>query len=93
MRSEPTAPRAESAIGPKTPEIPASNAGFTFARLSAIACPPEDCGGVSGYQELRAALADPAHPEHHECLAWAGADFDPAAFAASEITSRLRRVR
>jgi len=59
----------------------------------AQACPPEDCGGVSGYQELRTALADPAHPEHHECLAWAGADFDPAAFPAPEITSRLRRVR
>ena len=26
-------------------------------------CPPEDCGGPWGYQDLLAVLADPAHPE------------------------------
>jgi hypothetical protein len=38
----------------------------------ARACPPEDCGGPDGYQELLAVLANPAHEEHAEAVAWAG---------------------
>ena len=38
-------------------------------------CPPEDCGGVSGYAKLLAALADPAHPEHNEQIDWLGEEF------------------
>lgn len=35
-------------------------------------CPPEDCGGPAGYDELRAVLADPLHPDHEDMLACAG---------------------
>jgi hypothetical protein len=35
-------------------------------------CPPEDCGGSSGYADLRAALEDQSHPEHQEYLDWCG---------------------
>ncbi|MFF0818441.1 plasmid pRiA4b ORF-3 family protein [Rhodococcus sp. NPDC003318] len=45
----------------------------------ARACPPEDCGGVSGYARLLEALSDPAHPEHLDLLAWVGGGFDPEA--------------
>ena len=57
------------------------------------ACPPEDCGGVWGYENLRAALADPAHAEHEHLRDWAGAGFDPDAFDQMAVTARLRRVR
>jgi hypothetical protein len=30
------------------------------------ACPPEDCGGVWGYQRVVSAAQDPNHPEHRE---------------------------
>ena len=43
-------------------------------------CPPEDCGGVWGYQQLLAILADPAHPEHAERIDWIGEEFDPDEF-------------
>jgi hypothetical protein len=43
-------------------------------------CPPEDCGGVWGYQELLAILADPAHPEHAQRIEWIGEEFDPEEF-------------
>jgi hypothetical protein len=32
------------------------------------ACPPEDCGGAPGYEQLCAVLADPTHPEHQDML-------------------------
>lgn len=34
------------------------------------ACPPEDCGGVNGYQRLLEVLADPAHPEYDDMRDW-----------------------
>jgi hypothetical protein len=52
-------------------------------------CPPEDCGGFPGYQELLAALADPAHPSHNEQLEWLGGEFDPEAFSVADTDAEL----
>ncbi len=38
------------------------------------ACPPEDCGGIWGYEELVEILTDPKHEEHQERLEWLGLD-------------------
>ena len=54
------------------------------------ACPPEDCGGVSGYQELLKVLADPDHEEHESMLEWVGGEFVPDAFDPAEFGHRLR---
>lgn len=47
-------------------------------------CPPEDVGGIRGYQDLRRVLADPGDAEHAHTLAWLGIsdarEFDAAAF-------------
>jgi hypothetical protein len=57
-------------------------------------CPPEDCGGVWGYEELLAILADPTHPEHAEQIDWIGEEFDPVAFdlelANTVLAARFR---
>ncbi len=57
------------------------------------ACPPEDCGGVWGYEALREALADPAHEQHEEMLEWLGlqtaAEFDAARFDPDEVNRAL----
>ncbi|MDL5159036.1 plasmid pRiA4b ORF-3 family protein [Actinomycetospora termitidis] len=45
-------------------------------------CPLEDCGGPHGYERLRAALADPGHPDHDDMLRWTAGgvpEFDLAA--------------
>lgn len=44
------------------------------------ACPPEDVGGVFGYEDFLKAIADPDHEQHVEVLEWAGGAFDPEAF-------------
>ena len=36
------------------------------------ACPPEDCGGPWGYEDLKAILADPKNPEHKDMKEWLG---------------------
>ncbi|MBI1883774.1 MAG: plasmid pRiA4b ORF-3 family protein [Chlamydiae bacterium] len=52
-------------------------------------CPPEDCGGTSGYQAFLEALKDPTHEEHEHLKAWAGGDFDPAQFDLDKINQSL----
>jgi len=56
------------------------------------ACPPEDCGGVWGYENLLKIMKDPKHPEHEEMSEWAGKDFDPEAFDLEEINAQLAKL-
>ena len=55
--------------------------------------PPEDCGGVWGYEEFVEAISDPKNPEHDEYLDWAGGDFDPEKFDLEAINRELRRTK
>lgn len=53
-------------------------------------CPPEDCGGAPGYDELLAALAAPNTPESRETLEMTGGgDFDPEEFSVEKINARM----
>lgn len=54
------------------------------------ACPPEDCGGVWGYERFLEVINDPDDPEHEETLEWAGGAFDPEAFSVEEANEALR---
>lgn len=60
------------------------------------ACPPEDCAGTPGYQDLIATLADPDHPDHEDMLQWLGidkgSDFDPTRFDPDDANRRLDAV-
>jgi len=55
--------------------------------------PPEDVGGVWGYQEFLEAIGDPDHPEHEEYLEWVGGEFDPEEFDLEETNEILRELR
>ncbi|HMD29211.1 MAG TPA: plasmid pRiA4b ORF-3 family protein [Steroidobacteraceae bacterium] len=52
-------------------------------------CPPEDCGGAWGYQQLLAVLADPSHPEHADQMDWIGGEFDPNEFNLARANTIL----
>jgi hypothetical protein len=39
-------------------------------------CPPEDCGGPHGYQNLKQILANPKHPEYEFMKDWLGLEPD-----------------
>ena len=56
------------------------------------ACPPEDVGGVWGYENFLEAIRDPDHDEHEEYLTWVGGEFDPEAFDLEEVNTRLRSM-
>ncbi|MBU2579315.1 plasmid pRiA4b ORF-3 family protein [Patescibacteria group bacterium] len=49
------------------------------------ACPPEDCGGVCGYENLLQAIKNPKHEQHRELLEWIGGKFDPEFFEPKKI--------
>lgn len=56
------------------------------------ACPPEDCGGVEGYQELLRILRNPRHPEYPVMRLWAGERYDPEAFDIESVNRTLRKM-
>jgi hypothetical protein len=56
------------------------------------ACPPEDCGGVWGYEDFLKAIRNPNHPEHEDMLEWAGGSCDPEHFSLAEANQNLRRM-
>lgn len=51
----------------------------------ARACPPEDCGGVPGYEQMLEVLGDPTDEEHESILQWVGGRYDPAGFDAKKV--------
>ncbi|NJN30325.1 MAG: plasmid pRiA4b ORF-3 family protein [Synechococcales cyanobacterium RM1_1_8] len=53
------------------------------------ACPPEDCGGPWGYEELIGIMGDPQHPEYEERLDWLEQPLDPDAFDLDEVNAAL----
>lgn len=49
------------------------------------ACPPENIGGIWGYQEFLEAYTNPDHDDHEAMLEWAGPDFQPERFDSDDI--------
>lgn len=58
------------------------------------ATPPEDCGGVGGYEELIKIMTDPAHQENEEMRTWLGREtWNPADFDIAETNLRLAGIK
>lgn len=59
-------------------------------------CPPEDVGGIFGYERLRRVIADPDDAEHTAMLQWLGLvsarEFDAAAFDLDRANAAMAGV-
>lgn len=70
---------------------PAAEAVYPLCVGGQFSTPPEDVGGVSGYEQFIEALSDPSHEEHEDMKTWVGRPFDPMAFSIDEANERLRK--
>ena len=57
------------------------------------ACPPEDCGGIHGYKELKEILMNPKHLEYKSSKIWVGSTFDPMVCDLKTIQQNLEKLR
>jgi hypothetical protein len=55
--------------------------------------PPEDVGGIWGYEDFLEAINNPEHEEHESYLEWVGGEFDPEAFDLDEINEGLKNLK
>jgi hypothetical protein len=53
------------------------------------ACPPDDVGGIWGYDTFVEAINNPEHPEHESYQEWFGEEWDAEAFDLDAINRRL----
>jgi len=51
-------------------------------------CPPEDCGGVWGFEEFKSAMFDTTHEQHDMFKKWFGKKFDPSVFNKAKVKFR-----
>lgn len=58
-------------------------------RDGARACPPEDCGGVPGYENMLRVLGDPKDEEHADMRRWVGRAYDPEKFEIEKVNKKL----
>jgi hypothetical protein len=56
----------------------------------ARARPPEDVGGVPGYERFLEVLADPSDPDHADLKRWCGGHFDPEWFDLDLVDKNVR---
>ena len=54
--------------------------------------PPEDVGGIPGFELFLDAIADPQHEQHRKLKRWHGRPFDPERAAEGEILMRMEKL-
>ena len=72
--------------------LPEKGVRYPVCLAGERACPPEDIGGVWGYETFLEAVADPEHPEHEDYVEWVGGAFDAEAFDLAAVNEALRRA-
>ncbi len=70
---------------------PEADARYPRCLAGKRACPPEDCGGVPGYERMLEILANPnpGDEEYEDIAEWLGGDFDAEAFDLEVVNKEL----
>lgn len=55
-------------------------------------CPPEDCGGIWGYQNLLEILNDPQHDRYNETVKLVSKGFHAEIFSVSITNKKLSNL-
>lgn len=76
----------EEIIKDETPLYPICVSG-------AMKCPPEDCGGIWGYENMLEIIKNEKHPEHGSMLEWLGGSFDPEYFSVDKVNKVLSKPK
>jgi len=71
--------------------LPADEKGtLPKCTAGAMACPPEDCGGIWGFKEFKKIMKTPDHPEYEDYAEWYEGEFDPKMFDMEEVNEMLK---
>ena len=54
--------------------------------------PPEDVGGIPGFEEFLEAVTKPRHRERRRMLEWCGGSYDPGTLDAETILARMGKL-
>lgn len=71
-------------IGTESPDTPLCLAGKR-------GCPPENSGGIPGFQRLLEILQDENHPDHEDYQNWLEDNYDPTECPLDEINAELKK--
>lgn len=66
------------------------NTFYPICLAGKMKCPPEDCGGMSGFEDMLEILKDPSHEEYEEYLVWTGGGFNPKEFDKDAINELFK---
>ena len=55
-------------------------------------CPPEDVGGIPGFEQFLEIMKDKSHPERESYIEWYGSIYDPAHLDLKKINKELANL-
>lgn len=73
----------------KKVHLPEKSKKYPLLIGGAMACPPEDCGGIWGFQDLVENMKRKGSKEYKELVEWLGKEFIPEEFDLEEINQEF----
>ena len=70
---------------------PEAGVKYPMCMAGERACPPEDCGGPWGYEEMLEILKDTGHEEYEHWHEWLGEEFDSEGFDLNKVNGFFRK--
>lgn len=75
-------------------DVVAADPAIEYPRYigGASRAPPEDVGGIPGFELFLDAISDPMHEQHEELKRWHGRPFDPRRVPEDEILNGIEKL-